>query len=218
VARIISIPDHSEIPSTEGLRGRDESRLVAKAKKGSDEAFGILCGPHAQRMLRTAHRITRTREDAEDAVQDALTAAFIHIKSFDGRSTFSTWLTRIVINSALMIRRKNGKRPRVSTDDVNTTGRERLSRQFPATSPDPEQSYMARERRVFLDRAIRALRPRVRAALEFNQLQENSLNDTARFLGISVAATKGRVFQARLALRNSALLRAVRQTREECAA
>jgi RNA polymerase sigma-70 factor (ECF subfamily) len=218
LATIISIPDPSEVHSTAALQRKDESRLVTEAKKGSEEAFRILSERHAQRMLRAAHRITRSREDAEDAVQDALTAAFIHLGSFDGRSAFSTWLTRIVINSALMIRRKDGKRPRVSTDDLNTAGKERLSRQLPANSPNPEQSYLEMERRVLLNRAIRALRPRVRAALEFSQLQENSLNDTARFLGISLAATKGRVFQARLALRNSAVLRTVGQTREEYAA
>jgi RNA polymerase sigma-70 factor (ECF subfamily) len=83
-----------------------EDALVAAAKQGQAEAFATLCQPYARRLIRNAHRITRNHEDAEDALQDAFLSAFIHIKNFDGRSSFSTWLTRIAINSALMTLRK----------------------------------------------------------------------------------------------------------------
>ncbi len=83
-----------------------EDALVAAAKQGQAEAFATLCQPYAQRLIRNAHRITRNHEDAEDALQDAFLSAFIHIQNFDGRSSFSTWLTRIAINSALMTLRK----------------------------------------------------------------------------------------------------------------
>jgi len=83
-----------------------EQALVAAAKQGQAEAFGALCEPLARKLIQSAHRITRNREDAEDALQNAFLSAFIHIKNFDGRSSFSTWLTRIAINSALMTLRK----------------------------------------------------------------------------------------------------------------
>src|SRR5258708_5090418 len=98
-----------------------EDALVAAAKQGQAEAFATLCQPYARRLIRNAHRITRNHEDAEDALQDALLSAFIHIKNFDGRSSFSTWLTRIAINSALM-----------------TPGKTRRSRQTSISSGEPE--------------------------------------------------------------------------------
>src|SRR3981189_1927294 len=83
-----------------------EQALVAAAKQGQAEAFGAMCEPLARKLIESANRITRNREDAEDALQNAFLSAFIHIKNFDGRSSFSTWLTRIAINSALMTLRK----------------------------------------------------------------------------------------------------------------
>ena len=79
-----------------------EASLVAAAKRGQQAAFGALCEFHAKGILHTLFRITRNREDAEDALQDSFLSALVHLESFDGRSSFSTWLTRIAINSALM--------------------------------------------------------------------------------------------------------------------
>src|SRR6267143_3303588 len=83
-----------------------EKSLVQAAKAGQSTAFAALCERYTQQLLRAAHRITRNREDSEDAVQEALLRAFVHVRDFDGRSSFATWLTRITINSALMILRK----------------------------------------------------------------------------------------------------------------
>src|SRR5215470_2265727 len=89
------------------FRGRDEDALLTAVKRGQTSAFDELWQSHANRLLRTTYRITRNREDAEDALQGALLNAFVHIRTFDGRSSFSTWLQRIAINSALMILGKN---------------------------------------------------------------------------------------------------------------
>ena len=83
-----------------------EQALVAAAKQGQAEAFGALCQPLARKLIQSAQRITNNREDAEDALQNAFLSAFTHIKNFDRRFSFSTWLTRIAINSALMTLRK----------------------------------------------------------------------------------------------------------------
>jgi RNA polymerase sigma-70 factor (ECF subfamily) len=165
-----------------------------------------------------ALRITRNHEDAEDAVQDSLMSAFVHVKSFQGNSSFSTWLTRIVMNSALMIRRKDRSATQISTDDLDRKGESGWHAQIPDHAPNPEQSFAARERQAILRRAVGKLRPRIRAVVEIAQLQELPLKDTAKVLDISVAAAKGRFFQARLALRRSAALRAVSQAKTEPAA
>jgi RNA polymerase sigma factor (sigma-70 family) len=88
------------------LQNCDQPGLLAQARRGHSGAFDALCQPHTRRLLRNTYRITRNREDAEDALQDSFMKAFVHINKFDGRSAFSTWLTRIAINSALMIIRK----------------------------------------------------------------------------------------------------------------
>src|ERR1700757_803213 len=84
-----------------------DEKLVVAAKRGERVAFDELFKRHAQNVYRTTYRITRNREDAEDAVQDCFLNAFVHLKSFDGRAQFATWLTRIAMNAALMRLRKN---------------------------------------------------------------------------------------------------------------
>jgi RNA polymerase sigma-70 factor (ECF subfamily) len=168
--------------------------------------------------LKTAFYITRNREDAEDALQDSLLRAFVHLKSFDERSSFSTWLTRIVINSALMIHRRSRNARQVSADELSESGESHVHLQIPDHSPNPEQRYMEHERGRILRKAIRNLRPRIRAVVEVGQLQELPMKEAARVLDISIAAAKGRLFHARAALRNSVALRAVAQARTEPAA
>src|SRR6201988_2676004 len=99
---------HHSVMSDAFLFMSDEL-LVAAAKMGHRTVFNELHKRHAERMLRVAQRITRHREDAEDAVQESFLCAYLHIKSFDGRARFGTWLTRIAINAALMKVRKNRK-------------------------------------------------------------------------------------------------------------
>jgi RNA polymerase sigma-70 factor, ECF subfamily len=206
-------------PKTKPAAARlTESRLLHDARRGKPEAFGMLCDTLTPRLLRIAFRITRNREDAEDAVQDSLMRAFTHLESFRENSTFSTWLTRIVMNSALMIRRKNRTVPQLSADDLTPKGETRLALQIPDHSPNPEEHYVQRERKTILRKAIRKLRPRMRAVVEIAQLQEMPLKEAARILDISVAAAKGRFFQARVALRRSVALRAIAQARTEPAA
>src|SRR5712664_2801861 len=103
----VSAPGVLAAPSAlQEVMGTNEASLLATARSGETAALDTLYRAHAEKLFRTVHRITRNLEDVEDAVQDSLLRAFIHLKSFDGRSTFSTWLTRIGINSALMILRK----------------------------------------------------------------------------------------------------------------
>src|SRR5580700_49212 len=93
------------------LRAWSEEQLIAAAKIGRRAPFGELCERHVKKVFRVIHRIMRNREDAEDAVQDCFLNAFVHLKDFDGRSQFATWLTRIAINAALMkLRKKRGIR------------------------------------------------------------------------------------------------------------
>lgn len=195
-----------------------EAHLLAQAKRGKPGAFEALCRPNMSRLFTAAFRITQNREDAEDAVQDSLVRAFVRIGDFRGDSAFSTWLTRIVINSALMLRRKNRSARYVVIEDISETADDRLKVQLAQSSLNPEQTYAARERSRILCKAVSSLRPLLRAVVEIGQLQEISMKETAKLLNISIAAAKGRLFHARAALRRSAALRAIVQSRTRTAA
>jgi len=142
-------------------------------------------------------------------VQDSLLRAFLHRKSFDGRSTFSTWLTRIGINSALMILRKKRKSREIS---AHGAGADETLWEVPDSAPNPEIRCAERERERFLRDAIADLRPRLRRTLEFHKLQDHSLRETAAQIGISVTTAKARFFHAKAALRKSKVLRKVNVT------
>jgi RNA polymerase sigma-70 factor (ECF subfamily) len=148
-----------------------------------------------------AYRITQNREDAEDAMQDAFLQAFAHFEDFDGRATFATWLTRIAINSSLMILRKRKTAQTVSLDAANDSGESQTFEEVKDPAPDAEQRYLQKERKATLRDAINNLRPSLRSVVEVAQLGERSVRETAEIIGVSVGATKARMFHARAALR-----------------
>jgi RNA polymerase sigma-70 factor (ECF subfamily) len=164
-------------------------------------------------LLKTAFNITGNREDAEDAVQDSLMRAFVRIKDFRGASSFSTWLTRIVINSALMIRRKKRTARHIFLDDVSENVEHHLKLNIPHAAANPAQIFFARERREAVRKAIRGLRPNLRSVVEEGHLQDFSMKETAKALKISIGAAKARLFHARTALRKSATLCLITQSR-----
>ena len=190
--------------------GLDEKRLVAAAKYGQSVAFDVLCERYAPRIMRALYRITKNREDAEDALQDSFLSAFVHISEFDGRSAFSTWLTRIAINSALMILRKKRTSHEVSLDGCGDADEKSASWEMPDHAPNPEKRYAQSERENILRGAISTLRPTIRKVIELQQLQERSMKETAQIIGISVPAAKARLFHAKVALRKAPRLKSIR--------
>ena len=176
--------------------GADEV-LVSAAKNGNQRAFEVLVERHQQRMLAFARRYTRVREDAEDVVQQTFQKAFIHLNKFQGKSSFSTWLTRIAINEALMLVRQGRALREIPVDDSNDHGAAASATEIADASPDPETSYLRRERVQILSETLGNLRPGMRKAIELRELAELSTEETARRMGISVAAVKARIFHAR---------------------
>jgi RNA polymerase sigma factor (sigma-70 family) len=191
------------------LAESNETRLVDAAKNGQKSAFGELCERHTAKVFRVVHRITRNREDAEDAVQDCFLSAFVHLKDFDGRSQFVTWLTRIAINAALAkLRKKRGIRE-IPMEEPGPTADFEPHYEVVDAALNPEETYGQQERNQVLNAAIGGLRPRARRVVEVHQLQEYSIRETAQILGISTAAAKARMFHARIALRRMPVLRTV---------
>ena len=132
----------------EGPTGMSDAALLSTAKSGDADAFVELSKRHYRRVFHETYRITRNQQDAEDALQEALLNAFAHLKGFEERSSFSTWLTRIAINSALMILRKKRGCFEISMDgsDDPSDKCERWETESPCENP--ESSYVRRERSV----------------------------------------------------------------------
>ena len=200
------LPAQSAAPAGSDLRAWSENQLIAAAKSGRRAPFGELCERHMKRVSCVTRRIIRNREDAEDAAQECFLNAFVHLKDFDERSLFATWLTRIAINAALMKLRKNRKAREVPIDEPNSSSEPVTQREFRYDAPDPEESCFLGERKRIVKSAISGLRPRVRNVVELIHLQEHSIRETAQILGISTGAVKTRMFHAKRALHRMPLL------------
>lgn len=177
-----------------GMNAKKDSdgTLVAAARGGDRQAFGELVLRHQQRVLAVAQRITKSQEDAEDVAQESFHEAFLHLDSFQEKSQFYTWLTRIAMNEAFMLlRRKRGVfevLPGSADDDVQPS-----SEPFVDRSPGPEETCWQRERTQLLSKAINRLGPTVRTAIFLCDIEERSAQETAKILGASLSAVKSRV-------------------------
>jgi len=191
----------TETDRTRDAIAREEDTVLIAAKRGDSAAFEMLCKQSASTVFHIARRLMRSKEDAEDVVQESFQMAFIHLKSFEGGSRFSTWLSRIAINAALMKLRKKRHLREVSRDEAAETEGPSFRFDVEDRGPDPEQLYAHKERQRILSEAMRKLRPGLRRAIELRELGERSTEETARIMGISTSAVKARVFHGRRKLR-----------------
>jgi RNA polymerase sigma-70 factor (ECF subfamily) len=180
-----------------------DEMLASRAKSGDADAFVELSKRHANRVFQVTYRVTRNRQDAEDALQDAFLNAFTHMKNFEGRSSFSTWLTRIAINSALMILRKKRNCCEIPIDGDDGRVGNFATWEPPSPMDDPESHYVRGERHKLLRKAIHQLPPVYREVIQLRQAKERSVREIAQSLGITVPAVKSRLARAKSALRTS---------------
>ena len=115
----------------------DELALVGAAKAGDVAAFEELVRRYDRNVFRIAQHITQNREDAEDVVQQTFQKAFIYLPKFEGKSSFSTWLTRIAINEALMLLRRRRALREVFVDDSSSDEGTVVALEIRDTNPDP---------------------------------------------------------------------------------
>ncbi|MFZ0953701.1 MAG: sigma-70 family RNA polymerase sigma factor, partial [Candidatus Sulfotelmatobacter sp.] len=115
----------------------EEATLLASARAGDSAAFECLVMPHWDALLHITQRILRNREDAEDAVQTAFLDAFRNLNTFHGRSRFSSWLTRIAMNAALMRLRVSRRKRETSLDELTETGEARARFHLVEKRPNP---------------------------------------------------------------------------------
>jgi RNA polymerase sigma-70 factor (ECF subfamily) len=185
--RIVSLDDRT---------ARDEALVVA-AKDGDGQAFEILVRRYRSKMLRVALRFTRNEADAEDIVQQSFQKAFVHLHQFEGHSTFSTWLTRIAINQALMWLRRKISTVEIPLEQSSVENGATLSLDFPDSRVNPEDSCAQQEQKEILFAALNKLTPGMRKAIQLREIDELSTKEAARVMGISTQAVKARVFHGR---------------------
>jgi RNA polymerase sigma-70 factor (ECF subfamily) len=185
-----------------GLEGASDESLVLVAQSGDHSAFLELRRRHANRLLSRLYRITRSWEDAEDVLQDSFMRAFVHLGTFEGRSSFSSWLTRIAINSALMVlRRRRGIE--ISIDGMIGDGNGQYRWELPDSRKNPEEAYAQQEMEGRLLAAIDRLTPQLKRAIQIRNEKDCSDKEVASALGISLPAAKSRLLRAKAALRSS---------------
>jgi len=185
---------------TSVFREESDSTLVAATKNGESQAFEFLVKRHEAKTFSVAFRITRNREDAQDVVQQSFHKAFIHLDRFQEKSSFSTWLTRIVINEGLMCLRKNRSRREISLDDVKSEPEELFPAEIPDRGKNPAEIYEQRENERILCEAMDQLRAEFRTVVCL-RLEERTVSETAEILGLGVGTLKARLFRARQKLR-----------------
>ena len=173
------------------------------------QAFEGMVVASRTKFLVVANAILRNREDAEDAVQDAILSGYLHLPSFEGRSALTTWFTRIVMNSALMIRRKqkvSGMSPQPESGTSDDAWRiERIQ----SSQPGPEMVYAKRETFKFINEALAKMKPGLRQAFTMTYCEEMSGPGACALLGASSAAFKSRLQRARRHLDEASRTRVV---------
>jgi len=180
---------------------RDKALILQRAQKGDPEALSLLFESCRGRLFACALRILPRRQDAEDAVQDAMLAAFTHLDKFQGRADFFTWATRIVINAALMQIRKARTKPVVSWDQVNGEIEESFPSHFMEDQkPTPEQMYQQVEHRRLLEEALQQLPADHRRAIQLCKLTDCSMKEAARALGVPMSTLKARLHRGQRSL------------------
>lgn len=180
-----------------------EQSLVSALRAGRDDAFETLVRLYMARLLAVARRFLKNEEDARDAVQDAFISAFRSIQKFEAGAKLSTWLHRIVVNSALMRLRTKRRHPEEEIDGL-----------LPAFADDghhlkevvdwrvsAEDLVQQSETRKLVRRAIDQLPDTYRVVLLMRDIEEMSTEETAAALGITATAVKVRLHRARQALR-----------------
>jgi RNA polymerase sigma-70 factor (ECF subfamily) len=169
-------------------------------RNGKQLAYADLCRSHHEKILRIVLRITRNLDDAEDVLQNSWMRAFLRIGTFDGRSAFSTWLTRIAINSDLMTLRRRRRQNEPSLDDPAGPGRSGPAEML-ELSRNPVERCLEAETLELVRQAIMRLPSKPRSAAEIRQSQDGPVSELAMLAGVSLPTMKSRLMRARSKLR-----------------
>jgi RNA polymerase sigma-70 factor, ECF subfamily len=175
-------------------QARDDAESQAAAGRKAFEEMFAASRPKFVAMART---ILRNREDAEDAVQNSFLSGYLHLRCFEGRSALSTWFTRIVLNAALMIRRKRKRATTQLIPKDNERGDAEWVENIAASEPNPEMLNSDREILHLVEQILGKMKPALRQALRMSYFDELSGSEACAVLGVPAATFKARLFRAK---------------------
>jgi RNA polymerase sigma-70 factor (ECF subfamily) len=189
-------------PDGQGSGEQSDRILISAALSGNAGAYEELCQRHSTQLYRSVLRILKNVEDAEDVLQESLVKAFTHLGSFKQTCKFSTWLTRIGINCALMQLRR--RRAGINAHLVMASEYEEdVFRDIVTDLPSPEDMVSFAELSDALAEAINRLPPSLREVIGIRSSQEASMREIAASIGVSEAAVKARLHRARCLIRQT---------------
>ena len=175
--------------------------LVERFKKGSIEAFEEIVERYESKVYNLAMRFMRNQEDAEEVIQDVFTTIFRKVAGFEGKSAFSSWMYRIVINAAFMRLRKRKQYNTVSLEDLSPTARAFYLDREVLTNTRSDTISINRELRTVLQSAIGRLPAQYRAVFVLRDVDGLSNQEVGEILDLSIPAVKSRLHRSRLMLR-----------------
>src|SRR5690348_7546288 len=158
----------------------NEAKLIRAGQRGDSQAVDALFRRYHRPLFQTALRVLGNAEDAEDALQEGMLSAYRNLRRFEGRSQFSTWLTRIVINAALMRRRSRRSHPATSLDEEAREEQLPAVERFPDDGPSPEEIYAESELGQRLRENLEGLSPVLRRAFELREIAGLTADEAAK--------------------------------------
>jgi RNA polymerase sigma-70 factor (ECF subfamily) len=183
---------------TAAVLAHSDAELLQRANAGERDALEELFVRHRSLAYRVAYRLLGHEEDALDAVQEAFVKAITHLPTFEGRSSFKTWLLRVVSNAALDLGRQRGRRETMSMDAFGQRRREEME---PSVTVEPDRELQREDLRRELQQALDCLPPAQRQTFVLHVDAELSYREVADALGISIGTVMSRLFYARQKLR-----------------
>jgi RNA polymerase sigma-70 factor (ECF subfamily) len=173
-----------------------DEQIVTQIINGQTALFEVLMRRYNERLYRAARAIVRDEREAEDVMQQAYVNAYAHLRQFDGRAKFSTWLTKICVHEAIGRARKKGRYLALEDESGKV---EPFAPQ--SAGPDPERQAYARELAALLEVAVDGLPDGCREVFVLREMEGLSTAETAQVLGVSDDAVKTRLSRAKAAMR-----------------
>jgi RNA polymerase sigma-70 factor (ECF subfamily) len=196
-----------------------DERLETPSKERTNQAWEQVLSSRLPLFYRQAYRLLGNAADAEDAVQDALLAAYTHLDQFKGQSQISTWLMSILVNCARLQLRRRPRYAHIALDEpIGESQTLSLSEQLPDQRPNPEDECRNSELSIRLTHFHGQLSPTLRRTFQLRAIDGLSIRETARILGVPIGTVKAQLARARKRLKKlmrSALRARSRSLRDE---
>lgn len=180
-----------------------DEQVVERVLAGETALYEVIMRRYNQRLYRVVRAILRDDSETEDVMQDALVRAYEHLNQFEGRASFSTWLTRIAVHEALARVRRQSRNQQLDESDFD--GESPLN--YESASPNPEKTTSEAELRQLLEEAVLALPEQFRIVVMLRDIEELSTSETAAALDITEENVKVRLHRGRALIRKDLFAR-----------